>query len=393
MTLEIAIKHLSILTLFYVFYRVLLARTTFHAYNRMVLLTGAVISLLPLFATNSTREMVVYTIPQVALTAPIGPSISSTFQVNWFTDLYTWGVVVAALVLLVKAVRLALLFSRSKSSHIKGVRWIAEGQSPCSFLFWSFIPRDMDADLKEKVILHESSHLKMGHSIDVLIIEGLKIIFWFNPFIYLLQRHLVTLHEYQADQYAQRHSQAYTESILEYSRWKSQFRLASTINPYFVHLKNRINMLHQTPTKTIRKFFLLALLPIMMASVVITACEDPAEPVLENFDADELPEFKGGMQELGKYLQENLTYPESFNKKGEEQTVYLQFTIKSDGSVTDVGGVKGEYNELIQSCMDAMEKMPDWTPGQKDKKPVAIKMVLPIRCVPKQENSSSQSES
>ena len=385
MTIEIALKHIAILGLFYTFYKVFLANTTFHTANRWVLIASVLLSLLPFFWIEQASTLAQYTLPTVDLSLP-QTALTASVEIPQFTILYLIGVVIASGVMLVKLGIIAKLFIKSSPGKQANVRWIANGQSPCSFLFWSFIPKEIEQDLQQKIILHESAHLKMGHSMDRLLIEVLQVVFWFNPLLYFLRRELVKVHEFQADNYSQQQLHSYSQGILEYARWKNDFPITSSINPYFVHLKNRINMLHQTPTNTLRKFFLIALLPLCASAVLITACNEPEELVHEKGQVDVHPEFVGGMEGLVKHLNDNFEYPEEEKENGTEETIYVEFTVNKDGTISDAHSIRGENKNLVASAIAAVSGMPAWTPGTKDGKQVAVKMVLPIKCSLPSEN-------
>jgi len=390
MTIEIALKHIAILALFYTFYKVFLANTTFHGTNRWVLLASILISVLPFFWIEQAGTVARYTLPEANLSLPQS-TLTTSIDIPQFALIYTIGAVIALCIVLIRLGAILHLFLKSSPSKQSKVRWINSEQSPCSFLLWSFIPKGIDQDLQKKIILHESAHLKMGHSVDRLLVEVLQVIFWFNPLFYFLRRELVKVHEFQADNYSQQQLHSYSQGILEYARWKSDFPITSSINPYFVHLKNRINMLHQTPTNTLRKFFLVALLPLCASAVLITACDEPEEPVLEKNEVDVYPEFVGGMNGLIAYLTENFEYPEEEKENGTEETIYVEFTVNKDGSISDVHSIKGENENLIATAVASISGMPAWTPGTKDGKKVAVKMVLPIKCTLPSENLPSPS--
>ena len=93
---------------------------------------------------------------------------------------------------------------------------------------------------------------------------------------------------------------------------------------------------------------------------------------------DRVPEFEGGMDGLGKYISENLKYPEEAKKAGIEGRVVVQFIVQKDGSVTEVTPLKGIEHNCDKEAVKVMMKSPKWTPGILDGKKVKVKMVLPI---------------
>ena len=56
------------------------------------------------------------------------------------------------------------------------------------------------SDELEKICIHESIHAKQYHTLDILIVELVSILFWFNPLITVLKKHLQEVHEYLADE-------------------------------------------------------------------------------------------------------------------------------------------------------------------------------------------------
>lgn len=414
MTLEIALKHLAILGLFYTFYKVFLAKTTFHGANRAVLLASLAMSVVPFFWMEQTAALASYTLPAVGLDVPSSPVPTSSMLLPSFGEVYLLGLYLSACWLLARLLLVFRLYRESTPSDTQGLRWIAAHKSPCSFLFWSFIPKGLDATLNEKVILHERAHILMGHSLDRLLLEVFQVVFWFNPLLFLIRRELVKVHEYQADQYSHKQLDSYAEGILEYARWKQQTPLSSSINPYFNHLKTRINMLHQAPTKAVRKTLLLALLPLSLAAFVITACSDPSlspdpdettaigptstrqtisNPRMNPEELEELqtqqantaqlqspPSYTGGTKALSLYLNSNLKYPEKEKAEGVMETIFLTFTVNKDGTLSNVKNLNGENENLINASITAIENMPNWIPGKNENnQPVAATMTLPIK--------------
>jgi beta-lactamase regulating signal transducer with metallopeptidase domain len=73
--------------------------------------------------------------------------------------------------------------------------------SPYSFLWWIFIPDSVtDPEERHCIIAHESVHASQLHSVDIIMVEVLAAVLWFNPAIWLFRRSLLLLHEYLADE-------------------------------------------------------------------------------------------------------------------------------------------------------------------------------------------------
>ncbi|MCW3467998.1 energy transducer TonB [Chitinophaga nivalis] len=93
-----------------------------------------------------------------------------------------------------------------------------------------------------------------------------------------------------------------------------------------------------------------------------------------------MPEFPGGELELGKYLGRNTRYPGMAQENGIGGTVFVQFVVNRDGSITDVkttGQVKG--GGLEEEAIRVVRSMPKWRPGRQNGQNVAVFFNLPIR--------------
>ncbi|GAB6010619.1 energy transducer TonB [Viscerimonas tarda] len=93
---------------------------------------------------------------------------------------------------------------------------------------------------------------------------------------------------------------------------------------------------------------------------------------------EEMPEFKGGRQKLMAFIANNLRYPVEASKAGIEGRVIVRFVVAKDGSVKDAGAMRSLSPVLDAEAIRVVNKMPKWTPGKKNGKPVDVYYTLPI---------------
>ncbi len=93
---------------------------------------------------------------------------------------------------------------------------------------------------------------------------------------------------------------------------------------------------------------------------------------------DELPQFPGGIQELYKYIAQNLKYPKQARRMGIEGKVYVQFIVDKDGNITEVKAVKGIGAGCDTEAEKVLRTAPKFLPGKVNGAPVKVKMMLPI---------------
>ncbi|MFC5623211.1 energy transducer TonB [Algoriphagus winogradskyi] len=129
---------------------------------------------------------------------------------------------------------------------------------------------------------------------------------------------------------------------------------------------------HNFPQKVISilSIFLLLLvfLPIQLA-----------QAQTEEEKNDIMPIPPGGIQGWYSYLGENLKYPESAKEKGVEGVVIVELLVKTDGSIDNVSVVRGIGGGCDEEAMRVIQKSSNWTPGEKDGKPVNTVMKIPIK--------------
>ena len=94
---------------------------------------------------------------------------------------------------------------------------------------------------------------------------------------------------------------------------------------------------------------------------------------------DEKPTFRGGHEEMYKYLSRKLRYPPSIKGVTLQGTVYLSFTVNEDGSINNTTVTKGINLLLNQAAILAINQMPNWKAGKQNGKYVKVSYTLPIR--------------
>ena len=104
------------------------------------------------------------------------------------------------------------------------------------------------------------------------------------------------------------------------------------------------------------------------------AAQDTALTVVET-----MPEFPGGQAELFKYLGKETRYPQDALEKEVQGTVYVTFVVAKDGSITDVGILRGVFPSIDAEAVRVVRSMPLWTPGTQQGKPVNVKYSMPIK--------------
>jgi hypothetical protein len=167
-----------------------------------------------------------------------------------------------------------------KSGQIEVIE--IEGMEAFSFFNSVFIGKALNANqpLKDQIIRHELAHIDGKHSLDILLFELLKCIFWFNPISYLYAKSIRLQHEYIADQEVVNYANAksYERSLLQFTLSKIDNSLLSGFNEH--PIQKRLKMIQQLNSNIMNKLKPLLALPILGLLLIAYACSDVAEPSL-----------------------------------------------------------------------------------------------------------------
>nr|WP_321232282.1 M56 family metallopeptidase [uncultured Psychroserpens sp.] len=275
------LKFSACLAIFMVFYKLLLEKSSAHNFKRFYLLSALVLAFI-----IPSLTFVEYIDPVVANIETLEPistfKITETLSQDKTTDylsitlwsIYTLG---ACIFLLKFCLNLRKIILRiNNNPKYKSERFInvlvKNLTIPHTFFSYIFLNKNKfeHGEIPKEVLLHEQTHAKQKHSIDVLILELLQIIFWFNPLIYLLKYDIKLNHEFLADRAVLNNGvqpAQYQSMLLAFSSKATHQQLTNAIN--YSSIKKRFTVMKtQTSKQTIwiRTMFLLPLLAILFYS-------------------------------------------------------------------------------------------------------------------------------
>lgn len=94
-----------------------------------------------------------------------------------------------------------------------------------------------------------------------------------------------------------------------------------------------------------------------------------------------MPEFPGGQAALIAFINKNIKYPKKAVRKRIEGTVYVKFLLDKTGKAVnfEIAGEKRLGYGLEEAAIEVLKKMPQWTPGYLNGKPVEVAFTIPIK--------------
>ena len=411
------------LAIFYLFYRLLLARETFHRFNRFSLLGILLLScLLPLVEVSVKQETEVHqtmlTLEQLlmmadAVNATEAGARAETATVIWIQVallVYLAGIVFFAFRNVYSLVRLLMLLKSGKKedigSYLPGrkerVTLIVHNCDIAPFSWMGYIVisrKDLEENGRE-ILIHELAHIHNRHSWDLLVADVCIFFQWFNPASWLLKQELI--------------------------KKAVGTRLYSMANSFnHSKLKKRITMMLKEKSSPWARLKYLYVLPVAaiavtafarpevsdkveeissvkvndLAAIVETKVAESAGDTTKPTDVkyvptevrkqlkgtpvfevvEEMPEFPGGgMSAFMDYIKTNMRYPASAKEKGTQGRVTVQFVVDKDGSIKEPKLLRSVDKDMNAEALRLISSMPKWKPGRQKGQPVAVKYTAPV---------------
>ena len=282
------------LVLFYLFFRVLLSKETFHRFNRVALLGVLFLSLLIPFIEVTTNHQVevqqtMLTIEQVLLMAEMEPAtvdatggvaVHEVASLSWIEILllvYLSGIIFFACRNLYSLIRLFRLIHSGKREKLEnGTTLVVHEQEIAPFSWMKYIVisrKDLEENGRE-ILIHEAAHIRHRHSIDLLVADICIFFQWFNPGAWLLKQELQNIHEYEADETVINEGVNAKEYQLLLIKKAVGTRLYSMANSFnHSKLKKRITMMLKEKSSPWARLKYLYVLPV--AAIAVTAFARP----------------------------------------------------------------------------------------------------------------------
>jgi TonB family protein len=201
------------LAAFYLLYVLLLRSETHYQLNRAYLLiSSAVAFIMPMLqmgilkpSTEVSASMGSVSVGSADVSVSVLPAVIQPYRQPLSATDYVWmGYTAIALALLihliVKIYRLTRLAKQGTVKYVGDSEVIEVPGQNVAFSFFRYLFVNHELSESATVLHHEEVHIRQKHSLDILYLELLKIINWFNPVVYLMQRSLKEVHEFIADQ-------------------------------------------------------------------------------------------------------------------------------------------------------------------------------------------------
>jgi len=266
------------LAIFYAFYKIFIEAENVHLFKRFYLLGSLVISfLIPLITFTEYKEVPSIEGSYSMLHSSAYGATAVPLEVDYLS-IVLWALYILGTVYFGSKLyrKLMLMVQQIRSNpHLKKKNIIhvlmAKTVIPHTFLHYIFLSKKAydSQEIPMAVLNHERAHAEQLHTLDLLFLELLKVLLWFNPFVHLIQKSIKLNHEFLADRAVLQNGtklKDYQEILLAYSSHANQPALANYIN--YSSFKKRFTVM-KTNTSRKRKLLLSSLLLPLLALLVV----------------------------------------------------------------------------------------------------------------------------
>nr|MBQ5604789.1 TonB family protein [Bacteroidales bacterium] len=301
-----------LLVAFYLLFKVLLSRETFHRLNRMILLgTSLLAFVLPFCVITYTREVSaaeasrmmtnisIEAMPQEILLD--GPTIWPWVMLVW--SLGALAVLLNHLWSMLSIARLLRSSNSMSGSHQAKIHILDKELTPFSWMGHIVLSRQDFEENGSVIITHERAHIRLAHSIDNLLMLPVLLLQWFNPAVWLLMRDLREIHEFEADESVLAsgvNAKDYQLLLIKKAVGKRYYSIANSLN--HSKLKNRISMMLSKKSSVASRCKALSLLLVVGLSLAATAQVNPVLSINEVVSSDDNGKEKSEKEGLTLFM-------------------------------------------------------------------------------------------
>jgi hypothetical protein len=380
------LKLTAILTIFWLIYVLLLEREQMHKFKRFYLLTSVIAAtIIPLLSITQF----VYVKPLEGNFMPLSElpfefeTISYWTLENILFLIYSAGAFIFLVRFISNLRNLYRTIKQNETLKQNAFTYVLLQKAVNPHTFFNYIffnkTRFETKALPEAVILHEETHAKQKHSLDVLFMELIQIVFWFHPLLFLYKRHIKLNHEFLADAAVLNKgidTKNYQNILLAFSSQTQDYQLANAIN--YSSIKKRFTVMKTKTSKTriwLSSLLVLPLLGILFYSfsskeIVEIQEEARTEIIQKNQDFPTKKQVTAYNTWSKKLKKKHKTLPESEKTEG-FPVILNNEEFRNYNSIYD--RMSAKQLETAESFPEAVLKMPP--PQAKNQKKATVKQI------------------
>ena len=277
-------KTAVILAVFYMFYRLLLSKDTFHRFNRIILLGTAALSfVLPLCVITIHKVVTIPAVqsaPQAFENAAIGTmaAVAEVSEPIWpyvICAIFATGAFGVLIMTIISVAKVIGIIRKGEHRTLESGETLVISDAetaPFSWMKYIVLSREDYESGYSQILTHEKAHIALRHSWDILFVDMVTALQWFNPAMWMLKADLRAIHEFEADDAvlcSGADVKEYQYLLIRKAVSKSGYSVANSFN--HSTLKARITMMLNKKSSRKGAWKALYVLPLVGISLALTA--------------------------------------------------------------------------------------------------------------------------
>ena len=366
------------LIIFYLLFKLLMSGTTFFRFNRVTILAGIIGCMFLPLIEFTTQEETFLTVPLQTIQGIfveqadgifwdtmfwVRPQVDETGNmqaINWcpiaLGYVYLAGGLFVLCRILLSFYRMFQLIRNGKRRSYGKYKLIVVSEPISSFCWGKYIVvsvSDYSQQSTDGILLHETMHLRYRHTLDLLCMQCLLILYWFNPAIWLLKRELQEVHEFEADNGVLNTGIDATRYQLLLVKKAVGTRLYSMANGFnHSKLKKRITMMLKERTNRWARWKLLFVVPVMGGALYAFAQPEVKEDLGLNTVREVLQSKTGEDQDIFKCVDDEMeAYYNRSPKNAELQTHIVKVDANGQLTLNNKTIAKEDLKEVLKKTM------------------------------------------
>lgn len=410
------LKSASLLSMLYLAYWLTIRNGSKYSLNRIFLLISLVLSAIVPILSFIPKDLVSSNynniLEPLVINADFVPANSAhaSNTLSVIAIIYIGGTTYFCLRFFSNISRIFYLYLRFPKYEFNGFKAVILDTDQAAFTFFNllFISRsEYESGDSKEVIVHEKAHRDEYHSIDIILLEIMTIIQWFNPFLWAFRLSLKSEHEFIADNKVLKNGFdkiLYQKLLFEKASGITSLNLTNHFNHSL--LKKRLKIMSTQKSKSkVNVRYLLSIPFIILVFSLFAANHNSYAQLNNNAEVDVNAEYlNGGIDGMRTFIARNIKYPKSAYKKGVSSKIFVQFIVDEKGNVTNIEINRNDkrdnvVDEIVVSAKKSKksleissESLKDleaetirlikllkgFTPAQKDGKNIKSLIILPI---------------
>ena len=307
------------LAVFYMFYRLLLSKETFHRFNRIVLLgTASMAFILPLCVITINKTVILPALKPVETVAEAVESVATVTAAApqepiWpaiLLGIFLLGAASVVLMTVISIIKVKSIINSGEHRTLDSGETLViteNGTAPFSWMKYIVLSREDYESGYSQILTHEKAHIALRHSWDLLFVDLITVLQWFNPVIWMLKSDLRALHEFEADDAVLRSGadiKEYQYLLIRKAVSKSGYSVANSFN--HSTLKQRITMMLNKKSSRMSAWKALYVIPLVGISLAATA-ETKVDYQYEGQQPEAVADTPDGKDNKNSFREKNLS--------------------------------------------------------------------------------------